>query len=518
MARIYLVHITVYDPALPGEKVLRYCSGRGFVTGTDAAKRPAGVAAHVAYTPRIKQPANLRRDCFAQGTTGGRSSVGYGEMVLTNNDGALDGYLDYGLDGRAIEIIVGDMAPWQLPTFTTVLKGTMEQPRVTNGEVAIRIRDRLAEFDKPLQPSKYAGSNSLPNGLEGVAGDIKGQPKPLAYGKVFNAPAPCCNTSRLIYQVGVCNSVDAGYDRAVALTKGADYTSQTDMETNAPVAGAFRAWPAGGHVRLGSSPAGQITFDLTQGAAAGNRTAAQLMQLIATGQAGIASGDVVAADVTALDTANSAECGLWAGEEMTCADAMDALANSVGAWWGFDRLGRLRMQRLELPGGTPVIELTAAEIVKLDRVETADQGRGVPAWRVNLGYKRFYATQDSDLDAAVSAARRAEVRQEYRRTVAEDSSVKTAHLLAQELSIDTQLIDAAAAGTEAARRLDIFKARRDRFELRAAISTAMAAALDLGVVVKVTHPRYGLAAGKLLRVLGLQTNLRTNLVDLTLWG
>lgn len=518
MARIYLAHITVYDPALPGERVLRYCSGRGFVTGADAAKRPAGVAAHIAYTPRIKQPASMRRDCFSQGTTGGRGTVGYGELVLTNNDGALDGFLDYGLDGRRIEIIVGDMAPWQAPVFTTVLKGTMEQPRIGTDAVAIRIRDRMAEFDKPLQATKYAGTNALPAGLEGVAGDLQGQPKARAWGRVFNAPAPLVNSSRLIYESGPCASVDAVYDRGAALTQGANYTSQADMEANAPAAGTYRAWPAGGYFRLGASPAGQVTADVTQGAAAGNRTAAQLMNAIATGPAGIAAGDVSAADVAALDAANGAEVGLWAGEEMTCAEAMDRLANSVGAWWGFDRLGVLRMQRLAVPSGTPAVELTAAEIIRIDRVETNDAGRGVPAWRVSLGYKRVWLTQDSDLNGTVADARRGELRHEYRRVVAEDATVKTAHLLATELAFDTLLVDAAAAGTEATRLLELHKTRRDRFELRAAITPVMAAAIDLGAVVKVTYPRFGLASGRLLRVLGLQPNLRTDRIDLTLWG
>ena len=518
MARIYLAHITVYDPSLPGERVLRYCTGRGFVTGPDPAKRPASVSAHVAYTPRIKQPANLRRDCFSAGTTGGRTAVGFGELVLVNSDGFLDAYLDYGLDGRSIEIIVGDMAPWQAPTFTTVLKGTMEQPRVSNNEVSIRIRDRLAEFDKPLQPTKYAGNNVLPNGLEGVAGDIKGKPKARTFGKVFNVPAPCCNTSRLIYEVGPCASVDGAYDRGAWLTKGADYISQADMEANGPSPGYYRAWPAGGYVRLGSQPVGQVAFDVTQGAAASNRTAAQLMYLLATSYAGIAPGDVSTADMSVLDAANNAEVGLWAGDETTCADAMDQIANSVGAWWGFDRLGVLRMQQLEAPSGAQAIDISQAEIIRIDRVETNDAGRSVPTWRVNLGYKKVWLTQDSDLDGTVADSRRAELREEYRHTLAEDATIKTAHLLASDLEFNTLLIDATAAANEATRRLGLYKARRDRFEVRAALTPSMVSAVDLGAVIKVTHPRYGLAGGKLLRVIGLQTDLRTGVVTMTLWG
>jgi hypothetical protein len=37
-------------------------------------------------------------------------------------------------------------------------------------------------------------------------------------------------------------------------------------------------------------------------------------------------------------------------------------------------------------------------------------------------------------------------------------------------------------------------------------------------VVRVTLPRFGLAAGRLLRVIGMQPDLRLNQIDLTLWG
>lgn len=520
MSTIYLAHVTVYDPAIAGTKVLYYCTGTGFVTGTDAAKRPAGIPAHTYYEPRIKQPASMRRDCFSRGATGGASEIGYGEMLMVNKDGALDGFLDYGLDGRSIEILIGQMSPWQTPVFTTILKGTIEQPRVSWDTVSIRLRDRQAELDKPVQATKYAGNNSLPNGLEGVAGDIKGQPKPRLYGRAFNFAPPCVNTSRLIYQVndGAVQSVDAVYDRGATLTKGADYTSQSDMETNAPAASNFRAWPAGGYFRLGSSAIGQITTDATQGAAASNRTAAQIINAVATGPGGIASGDVVSADITALDSANSAEVGIYVGEESTVRAVLDEVAGAVGAWWGFDRLGQFRAQRLELPSGTPVATLTEVEIIKIDRVATTDKGAGVPAWRVALNYKKFYAAQDSDIAGAVTDARRAEIRNTWRSTVAEDAAVKTAHPLAPQLDFDTLLIDAAAAGTEGSRCLMLYKTRRDPFAVRVALDAVLAAAIDLGTVVRVVHTRFGLAAGKDFRVLGLQPDARTNMLDLTLWG
>lgn len=515
MASIWLAHLVAYDPAIPGTKTL-YFSSAGFVTET--ANLPTGGGAHIAYEPRIKNPATLRRDCFDAGKTAGQSQVGYGALELVNNDGALDDMAGYGLDGRALTLILGTVQPGQAPVWTTVLTGTVEQPEISWDRVLLRLRDRLAELDKPACPNTYAGSNSLPNGLEGVAGDIKGQRKPRLYGTVYNIAPPCVNTSRLIYQVSdqALNTVTAVYDRGSALTKGADYTSQSDMETNAPAAGNFRVWPAGGCFRLASTPSGLVTCDASQGAAAGNRTAAQVIKQLAL-DAGIASGDIAAADVTALDTANSAEIGLWLRDETALA-AMDRAAGAVGAYYGFDRLGDLRMGRLEAPSGSPVVTLTDADIIKIERQASNDQGRGVPAWRYTLGYKPFGVTQDSDLAGSVSDARRAELRLAERSVEASDGAVKTAHLLAVEMTGSTPMVDATAAQTEASRRLDLYKVARAVYAVRAGLDAMSLAAIELGVVVRLQVGRFGMTAGKDYRVIGYTADYRLSILELTLWG
>lgn len=515
MATIWLAHVTVYDPALPGNRVL-YFSSQGYTSG---ATYPTGGVAHTAYEPRIKQPAVLRRDCFDRGTTGGESRTGYGALELVNLDGGLDYLADLGMDGQPFSLIFGNMERKASPTWTVALTGTMEQPAIGWHSVTIRLRDRQAELSKTISPTNFAGTNALPAGLEGVD-DLKGKPKPVCYGVVYNVSPPLVNTSRLCYQVNTSavQSVDAVYDRGLALTKGADYTSQSDMEGTSPAASGFRVWPAGGYFRLGSSPAGIITADVTQGATSAARTAAQIIKAIAIGPGGIASGDVTAADVTALDTANSAEVGYWSDNGVDCNRAIDDIANSVGAWWGFDRLGKMRMARLEAPSGTPSAYLEPCDIIKIDRVANNDAGRGVPAWQVKLGYKLFWTVQESDLAGAVSITRRADLAKEYRTVEATDAAIKTSHLLATPLEYDTLLIDATAAQTEATRRLTLYKAERATITARLALDPALLATLDLGAVVRLTLPRFGMSAGRDFRIIGLQPDYRLRVIDVTLWG
>lgn len=510
---IYLAEITAYDPAISGERVLRYAT-EGYVTS------PSETPPNTFYEPRIQQPALMRRDAFSGKTTGGESRVGYGEMVLVNNDGGLDGLMDYGFDGRQIILRLGEPGAAYPGGFTTVLTGTMEQATFEWDKISVRLRDRQAELDKPVQTALYAGNNSLPNGLEGMSDDLKGKPKPRVYGQTLNVSPPCVNTARQIYQVndGAVASVAAVYDRGMALATGADYTSQSDMETNAPAAGAYRAWPTGGYFRLGASPAGQITADVTQGATAADRTAAQVVKTIVTGPGGIAAGDVSAADIAALDTANSAVIGIWLPDGGNIRAALDQICQSVGAWWGFDRAGQLRLRRLDLPSGAPAATLTVDEIIKIERTVSGDSGRGVPAWRVSVGHSQNHTVQGSDIAGAVTDARRAWLREARRTAASEDAAVKTLHPLAPDLVFDSLFVTESAAQTEAARRLALHKTRRDTYIVRARLDAELAASIDLGAVVELMLARFGLAAGKLFAVIGLQTDLRVNALDLTLWG
>lgn len=269
--------------------------------------------------------------------------------------------------------------------------------------------------------------------------------------------------------------------------------------------------------RLGSTPAGIVTADATQGASVGLRTVAQICSQIVTGPGGILAEDVTTADLTALDADNSAEVGILLNAE-TCRDALDALTNSIGAWWGFDRFGKYRTGRFGAPDGLPVAEIAPDDIISIDRIASNDAGRGVSAWQVTLKYKRIYTTQTTDLAGSVVDARRAELREEYRQAVASDASIKTKHTLAPLLEFETLLVDVISAGAEATRRLDLYKAERTTLEVKMGYDASLVATLDLGDVVQLTVPRFGMDAGKLFTVTGLRSDLQNKLLYLTLWG
>jgi hypothetical protein len=375
---VILVDLTAYTGA--GTTDFHFCSGVGCVVGG------------IYYEPRISNPGSLKLMMFADATTSGPSQVGFGEVVLLNPDGGLDVFLNYGLDGRSLMIskLVAGAA-------ILLMSCSMEQPTVTNNDLTIRVKDPQTRLEVPIQVNKYAGSNVLPSGEEGVA-DIQGKEKPLTFGSVFNATPILVNTSKLIYQGndGALQSIPAVYDKGVALQVGAAYSSLADMEANAPAPGYYRAWLGGGYFRLGSSPAGQVTFDGVEGATVADRTAAQIAKRIVLRT--LLTGDLVLQDFTDLDTLNSAEVGIFINTTMTINAALDQVLGSIGGWHGFDAAGKFNVGRLDAPSGIPVLSLTNGEITSLASQATNDSGRGVPAWEVSLNYAKNYTVQnDSEL-------------------------------------------------------------------------------------------------------------------------
>lgn len=514
MAQIVIATISAYDVPGAAERTL-YFATQGYVSG--ASDSPA----HTYYEPRISQPASIERACFSSNSTGGATTVGFGELILVNADGGLDYMLDYALAGRTITIKIGTIEPWQTaPTWTTLLAGTMEQAEFSWGQISVKVRDRQQDMDIALQANKYGGTNSLPAGVDGTADDLKDQTKPLVFGKVTGISPPCVNTSKLIYQMhdGALQSVDAVYDRGVALTAGATYADQATMESTAPSAGQYRVWLAGGMLRLGSSLAGTLTVSCTRGATAADRTVAQLMKA-AMLKAGVSAGNISSADVTALDTACAYVCGLYVphGSNDTAGSVLDDLANSVGAWWGVDRLGTYRMGRIVMPGGTSVTTLDSVNILSIDRITPNDPGAGVPAWSVSIGYARWYSPSD-DLAGSVPAATKALMAEEFRYAKNENAATKTAYPYSPELKFDTHLTSAADAAAEASRLRTLYGSRRDMLRLTVRLDTDLVGSIDLGQVVTVQLPRYGLSVGKQFLITGIRTDMRNNIFDLTVWG
>lgn len=511
MPKITTLEIGYHDGT--AARLLTVSDRVGFVT-TGADTPP-----HTAFLPSANQIGSFSVNAVRVGATTGNSESAFGGVELQNVGGAYDFMSEYGFTGRTVTIRQGDSGAAYPGEFVTVFAGVIAKAEFSNAAVKFTITDRQATLKLPLQNAFYGGTNALPAGIDGVATDLKGKPKPRVYGQVRKAPPVLVNTSRLIYQLSDKNgSVSAVFDGGAALTAGAAYSSQADMETTAPSAGQYRVWAsaAGIFIRLGSSAVRGVTVDAAD---TSSGSAAQLLKLIAI-DAGIASGDISAADVTALDALNAAVCGYYVSGTESAITAMDFVANSIASFYYFNALQALRIGRIDAPIGSAVLTLTTADIQTLERTTTSDAGGGVPCKRVELQYQPYWLVQPpSAVVGSVTEAVRAELTQEFRTVSDQDLSITTMHLNAPILQFTTALDSAAAAQAECTRRLNLYKAARMPLTVNCVgLRTTDLALCVPGAVVRVVFPRFGLSAGRDFIVLGYTVNLNKDAVQLDLWG
>lgn len=534
--KIYLVEINGYNPVSLSEETLRFCTGIGFIT------KPTETPANTTYLPRIGQAGSITANMFANGATSGVSNVGFGEITLRNIDGAFDYLADWGFDGRTVTVRRGEDTgnyPADFPIFYTA---TIQQPVPEYSLFVFRLRDKQYILDKPIQTLKFAGTG----GIEGNATDIKNKNKPIVIGKVWNiAPIFCGDNLKLIYALNIrvdggfdsitdvdaltdsdaatgatpLNtgvSISAMYDSGASLTAGAVYSTEEEMNTQVPAGGTYRVWPAGGYVRLGLAPTGALTADcLDLGSTATTPTVANLIKNLLIQEAAVPLTDISQTDLTVLNAANSSAVGDYIIDDTKFPAVFDKFCASVGAWYGFDRLGIFRIKQITLPLSNPVLYITASS--SYERLSVADTTNGIPARRLVMQWRKNYTVIKGTEVVGVPEDRKAQIALEYRETEVKDVSVAVPHLLADVVNVASAFYDDPTA--EAQRQFNIYKSRRDRFRVKISLNVdGSEQLLTLGTVINVALPRFNLSNGKNLMVIGYTLDCANNWVDTILWG
>ena len=499
---IFLAEIQGYDPVTSSVVTWRFSSGKGYDN------------AGTYYKPRIENPARFSRSLSVTGV-GGKQSTSYGELTLINLDNELNELANDFFDGRTLTIKRGKQTD-AYGSFSTILIATVDSVAMERERVSVRLRDRTYLLDKPFDTTKYDGSNTLPNGFEGTADDIKGQSKPRIFGRIALMTPVLVNTSKLVYQVnnGAVDAVINVFDSGAYLSRGTDYANTTEMMATAPFAGEWRAYPAGGYFRLGTSAFGQVSVCVAEKWAYLDCSAAGIIQRVLTA-AGYSSSDWIAADFTALNQKNAGSIGVVVGSDETTASIIDRVCQSAGIWWGVDSLNRFRFARLDAPAGAPVATITDNEIIDIER-----QPEQKPAvWQSTLKSDINYMVMDRNSLAGVVTDDRANwFSRDSRDQSSENAAVKTQRLLAEAESYDSSLNGISIAKAEADRRLALFSARRDVITVTVGDPASQYEDIDLGDVVNVQTDQLGYTAGRNMVVTSLEPDYKSNTFDMTLWG
>ncbi|MBX3536428.1 MAG: hypothetical protein KF735_02220 [Chelatococcus sp.] len=511
-----MIHLIEIDAHTGASLVtLRLATG-AYLTG------PTDSPANTIFEPRVIDPGAFSANLYQAGQTGGEASIGFGDITLANADGGLDAWFNYGFDGRRIEIKRLDSADAPFSSAITVFKGAVETIDTSEawGLLRLRIFDNRLNLDKPLQVNRYAGTTTgTGNTAEGTE-DLRDQPKPVAFGRVFGIRPYAVNPFDGIFQVsdGAVSSIQA-YDGGSPLTYVGDYGSLAALRAATVLPGRYATCLALGMFRI--TKAGlKLTADVVEGATTSSRTAAQVVGRMLA-RAGFSTSDYSVASLSALDALNSAEVGIWIDGDDHIRHVVQQVLASVGAYLVPNANGVFEVGRFQAPAGS-VRTFTMDDIIRRENMRfdvTNDPGRGIPAYRVIVRYKRNYSTlngsevatcvtNDEDYKAFLST--------EWREAKAEDLSVKTKFSNAVEVTVDSCLTSLSTAQAEAARLLALYKVRRDRVSLT--LWDEQADGIRLGDTVTVQVPRFGYDAGRVMRVIGRNDKRAERVVELDLYG
>lgn len=495
-----------------GASTTFYLADRLFAT------EPTDTPPNQAFDGVLIDAGSIGLHVFADGRTGGGTLLETGEIRIANADGEYDAWKDYAFDGRPVVIRHGNEGAAYPGGFTTLLTGVAVSVDVGLSEVVVSLKDKAAILDRPVLSRRFAGTNSGPTGLEGLASDIKGQVVPRAYGIERNIAPPMVNSALQIFRASdrPLAALSKVYDRGGEKAFGEDHANSTALAAATIAGGEFDTCLAEGLFRLNSTLAGTVTADVAAFTDAVDMSAGALLAQLAT-DAGLTDAEINADDIAELKFAAPYALSLYIDDETTFRDAMDRVCVSVGAWYAFDAPGVLRCGRLEEPAAVADGDVLEEEIDAAFERLTGERS-GVPVWRVVLRYGRNYTVQTSDLDGSVSDERRAALAQDYLTVTQEDAAVKVQFTQAGELVVDTLLADGEDAEDEAARLLALYKVRRDLFSVPIHLSRNGDDPRELMSTQSITHGRLGLAAGRNLRVLGRGLELAEDQIILKVWG
>lgn len=505
MATIYTAEIQAYDPGT--SSVVTYRIGtHGYSDGSNT------------YEPRIQKLPRFSRSIRTSLIGGTSTEISFGELVALNGDGGLNAIRDDYVDGRKVTIKKGDSAA-AYGTFSTVLIARIAGISYSSdGLISIRLRDRMPELDKVFSDKIYGGTNSLPDGVDGRPDDIKGQYRPLIYGIVSLMQPVLVNTSKLIYEVssGSVSHVRNVFGGGSYLGRGSDYSSLSDMYSNQPEPGYFRVYTSatGTYIRLGSAPYGRVSCMAFEQWTSSLVSANGILQRVIN--AWDTSGTAYSvSDLTTLDQKSAGPLGIVVQQGETVASIIDRICGTVGAWWGFDTLDKIRVKLIEF--GTSVATLTETN---LKDIESQASDEEIP-WRITIPGDRNYAVQDKSELAGIaqeSTERTGWLGLETRDQVAESATVKAQRLTSREQRHEGEFHAISQAQAEATRRMALLGARRDVVTCTLLGLESYAGAIDLGATVTVQVPAIGYSTGRLMIVTGIDIDLDSDSASLTLWG
>ncbi len=478
----------------------------------DWTSRPDDGRANVHFEGRCEPPQFDRSIPIVPGS--GRAAVSIGELVAVNADGAYDSYPDaYAIDATPVRVAVLPKRSSRYGEAATVFAG-QGLDWWADGSLHVRMRDAGYLLDVPLL-ALYGGTGGADGGAE-----LAGKPIRQTYGLCRGVTGDLVSSGLLIYR---CHDrlafwIYAVYISGAPLTwDGVVHASYAAVAAATVPAGKFTIWLGadGSGWRLGSSPGGTVTADVGGDAVGGyvSDTAGVIRRLL---ERGVPTASLALSSFASMAAYLPGVIGYHVSSQKDISAAATEVAVAAACWWGDAGDGLLSVGRLAAPVGGGLAFGPEQIVAEVEPMALPD-AIGPCVWRVEAGYRRNWTPlQGTDIAPVPTIAteeRRQQLADQSRRAAVGLVERQARNQLAKPLTLETLFDSEADAAALCNNLLTLYAAGRRYYR----VPVGMAGYLPrLGDTISVTWPRYGLAGGKALRVVGQRAQGRK--VDLLCFG
>jgi hypothetical protein len=240
--------------------------------------------------------------------------------------------------------------------------------------------------------------------------------------------------------------------------------------------------------------------------------AGELIRAVLVGFAGWeAEADFDLPALAAFNAAFPYKMGLVADSPQAIGDIIDSLLTGLPALYTITSNGKFYLAEIKAPSGEAALELTDIEILE---PPVGDDLGDLLYRRVYLHYNRNDCTLQNAV-AELPQERLEWLRRQWRQVSARDDTILSLYPLAQDLGpLDTAIVERSEALQAARKLLSLYKTGHETLQVLTKIQPFL---LDLGKIVKIRRPRFGLDQGDLFLVSGMDQDYAANEAVLTLW-
>lgn len=448
-------------------------------------------------------------------TLGGRGRTAVGALVLDNSDGGVDFLLDAIIDGREVRVYMGDQT-WPRADFRLLNAAVVAAVKANDTELSIELRDKNFLLDKTIIGSPIA------------TGPNAGKPRPIALGVVknFDATPYLLDTAALKY-----------YINDFALSPPFLGILEDVRDSGASLAG-YTINAAAATIQLTSPPAGRVTIDMTLIDAAGEIASASphtMFKYILKHYSGLSPSqyDTVAIDdLIDVEAPTLLQFGRVITDRMNVLDLLDEIAQCTYSWYGWNASGVLTVGRLDLPNLDAATSVDTINITDIDAGGLSCENLALPWGKVTLDTKRNVVVQTDGLAGSVSANDRSLWGQPYQLRVSTTDPGGTTYVANwwdyHKSATDSKPIELSVdnAGFPVSHIQDQCDAITQQFKPWTRVYRcttfldkyfrADGTLMNPGDCVTLTYPRFGLAAGKKVRIMSVRPRLSDGLLDLVM--